>query len=172
MTICPYCSCENIEGVDECEECGQSLSDMHLDGPLLQVEQSLITDRVGLLEPKSPITVAANTPVRDVLRLMVDKSIGCLIVVEETNPVGIFSERDALIKLNVDASQLGEHPVSEFMTADPETLQETAKIAFAVQRMDLGGYRHLPIVGEDGRLTGIISVRDVLRYLTEKMTPV
>ena len=101
---------------------------------------------------------------------MVDKSIGCLLVVDGDAPVGIFSERDALIRLNVEANRLGDQPVSEYMTADPETLQGTAKIAFAVQRMVLGGYRHLPIVGEDGRLTGIISVRDVLRYLTETMT--
>ena len=40
-----------------------------------------------------------------------------------------------------------------------------AKIAFAVQRMDQGGYRHLPIVDRDEKLTGIISVRDIMRYL-------
>jgi len=170
MTICPYCGGENIEGVDECEECGQSLADLHLEGPLLQVEQHLLTDRIGLLEPKTPITVASDTPIGDVLRLMVDKSVGCLIVVEDENPVGIFSERDALLKLNVDASQLSDRPVSEYMTANPQTLEVTAKIAFAVQRMDLGGYRHVPIVGEDGQLTGIVSVRDILRYVTEKMT--
>ena len=48
-----------------------------------------------------------------------------------------------------------------------EALQTTAKIAFAVQRMDQGGYRHLPIVAQDGELTGVISVRDILRYLIE-----
>ena len=45
-----------------------------------------------------------------------------------------------------------------------------AKIAFAVQRMDLGGYRHLPIVDREGQLSGIISVRDILEYLTERMS--
>ena len=169
MTICPYCGGENIEGVDQCEECGQSLADMHLEGPLLQVEQSLLTDRIGLLDPKTPITVAADTPIGEVLRLMVDKSVGCLIVVDGKDPVGIFSERDALLKLNVDASRLSDRPVSEYMTTNPQTLEGTAKIAFAVQRMDLGGYRHLPIVGDEGQLTGIISVRDILRYLTEHL---
>ena len=121
MTICPYCGGENIEGVDQCEECGQSLADMHLEGPLLQVEQSLLTDRIGLLDPKTPITVAADTPVGEVLRLMVDKSVGCLIVVDGKDPVGIFSERDALLKLNVDASRLSDRPVSEYMTTNPRS---------------------------------------------------
>jgi CBS domain-containing protein len=55
------------------------------------------------------------------------------------------------------------------MTANPQTLVETAKLAFAVQRMDLGGYRHLPIVGPQGELAGIISARDILRHLTDTM---
>ena len=51
----------------------------------------------------------------------------------------------------------------------PETLEIGAKVAFAVQRMEVGGYRHLPIVGDTGELTGIISVRDILQYLTESL---
>ena len=55
------------------------------------------------------------------------------------------------------------------MTKNPQSLPATAKIAFAVQRMDLGGYRHVPITGTDGRPAGIFSVRDILGYLTRKM---
>jgi CBS domain-containing protein len=55
------------------------------------------------------------------------------------------------------------------MTASPQTLDQDAKVAFAVQRMDLGGYRHIPIVDDEDRLVGTISVRDILAYLTEKM---
>ncbi len=170
MISCPYCNAENIPGVDECAECGQPLSDMHLRDPSTGVEQSLVKDRISVLTPKQPITVAAETPVLEVLRLMVDRGIGCLIVAADDKPVGIFSERDALMKLNTEAARLGDHPVSEFMTPDPQTLEADAKIAFAVQRMDVGGYRHIPIVGEKGQLTGIISVRDILRYLTKEMT--
>jgi CBS domain-containing protein len=45
-----------------------------------------------------------------------------------------------------------------------------AKIAFAVQRMDLGGFRHLPIVQQQGDLIGVISARDILQYLTDVMS--
>jgi CBS domain-containing protein len=172
MTICPYCDYENIEGADICEECEQPLSHLHLPAPATAVERRLLKDRIRLLEPKTPIAVARETPVRDVLRMMVQRSIGCVVVVEDKKPVGIFTERDALFKLNTDAVALGGKPVAEFMTAAPETLDSAAKIAFAVHRMDLGGYRHIPIVSEDGNLTGIISVRDILRYLTQSMTGV
>lgn len=171
MISCPYCGSDNIEGVDECSECGQPLSDLHLQTPRTEVERSLLKDRVAALKPNTPVTVPADKPVGEVLAQMVDRSIGCVIVVDAENQMtGIFSERDALLKLNDQAAALSGHPVSEFMTASPQTLDLTAKIAFAVQRMDLGGYRHVPIVEGGGKLSGIISVRDILRYLTDKMS--
>jgi CBS domain-containing protein len=130
----------------------------------------LLKDRVSVLSPKKPLTVKPSTPVSDVLDLMVERRIGCIIVEEDGRPIGIFSERDALRKLNVDAAALARHPVSEFMTAHPQTLVSNAKIAYAVQRMDSGGYRHLPIVKDTGELEGIISARDIIGYLTDKMS--
>jgi CBS domain-containing protein len=170
MILCPFCNTENIEGVDECEDCGAPLTDTHLAPPSNEVEQGLLKDRVNVLSPKKPLTVSPGAPVREVLQLMVDQRIGCVVVEEEGKPIGIFSERDALRKLNVNVVALGSKPVREFMTPQPQTLLATAKIAYAVQRMDLGGYRHLPIVGDHGELVGIISARDIIGYLTRKMT--
>ena len=171
MIRCPYCGAHNIEGVDQCSDCGQPLSDMYLQTPETVVERSLLKDRVAELNPNSPVTVSAETPVGEVLGQMVDASIGCVMVVDDDGTlVGIFSERDALMKLNDQAAELFDRPVSNFMTETPQTLASDAKIAFAVQRMDLGGYRHLPIVNETGGLDGLISVRDILRYLTDKMS--
>ena len=169
MITCPFCGADNIPGTDDCAECGQSIGDTHLAPPRDDVERSLLRDRVSMLNPKKPITVGPTTPVGEVLRKMVEHRIGCVIVVEEDRPIGLFSERDGLRKLNTAAAELSARPVSEFMTPNPQTLVVDAKIAFAVQRMDLGGYRHLPIVGDDGSVVGIISARDILRYLTEAM---
>jgi CBS domain-containing protein len=55
--------------------------------------------------------------------------------------------------------------VSEFMTPDPETVRATDTLAFALHKMDCGGYRHLPVV-EGGQPLGMISVRDMLRHVT------
>jgi CBS domain-containing protein len=167
MIVCPYCNTENIEGADECAECGQPLDDTHLAPPNTEVERSLLRDRISVLVPKSPIVAQPTMPVGDVLKLMVQHRIGCVVVAEGDRPVGIFSERDALRKINTEGPALAARPVSEFMTPKPQTLVADAKIAFAVQRMDLGGYRHLPIVDEQGSLVGIISARDILRHLTE-----
>ena len=170
MILCPYCTHENIDGADVCEQCGQSLDDLHLPTPATEVERSLIKDRISTLKPKTPVAVAPNTATRAVLKLLIDNSIGSVLVVEGGKLLGIFSERDALIKINTQIDKLGDRPIAEFMTSAVQTLGETTKIAFAVQRMDLGGFRHIPIVDETGAATGIISARDILRYLTDKMT--
>ena len=169
MTNCPFCGTDNIKGADECADCGQPLDDAYLSPPASEVERSLLRDRISALRPKRAITTPATTPVGDVLRLMVDRGIGCVVVAEGDQAVGIFSERDALRRINVQAAELAARPVRDFMTPNPQTLVADAKVAFGVQRMGLGGYRHLPIVGERGELVGIISARDILRHLTDSL---
>jgi CBS domain-containing protein len=169
MSYCPYCGHKNIVGADACEGCEQPLADLHLPTPATEVERALLADRVRRLNPKKPIIIKPDMPVGDVLRLLVNNSVGCALVEEDGKLVGIFSERDALLRLNTEAAALAGRPIREFMTPSPLSLQADAKIAFAVQRMDVGDYRHVPIVNAQGRAVGVISVRDILRYLTEKM---
>jgi CBS domain-containing protein len=166
--ICPSCEAENIEGADECEACGKALSDLSVRVPSTSVEADLLRDRIERLWPKSPSTVTPTTPVKDVLKKMIEETIGCVMVVDNDKLVGIFSERDALMKLNTEAPKLLSRPISQFMTPDPVTLETSDKIAYALQKMNVGGYRHIPILFE-GKLAGVISIRDILRYLTERI---
>ena len=168
MILCPYCEAENLEGADECASCGEGLSHLSRRIPASSVEADLLRDRIERLWPKSPSTVTPTTPVGDVLKKMVNETIGCVMVVEKDKLVGIFSERDALMKLNTDAPKLLSRPISQFMTPDPVTLETSDKIAYALQKMNVGGYRHIPILFE-GKLAGVISIRDILRYLTERI---
>ncbi len=166
---CPLCGHENIPGDELCSGCGQSLTDLHLQSPPTAVERALLKDRVAILNPCDPIKVGPSSTVREVIDLLVDHSIGCVLVTEGDKLVGIFSERDAIQKLGGRASELRDQPVANFMTTHPESLDAKAKIAFAAQRMDLGGYRHVPVVDEAGKTGGVISVRDILQYLTVKL---
>lgn len=174
MITCPFCDEENIDGVDECAECGQSLEFLSKPRTNSPIERSLVKDRVYMLSPRKPFTVDADTPVREVLNLLIDQKIGCVVVMrndavgQSDEMVGIFTERDALMRLNTDAVKLGERPIADFMTASPETVDIDASIAFALHKMDIGGYRHIPVL-TDGRTTGVISVRDILRYITEDL---
>ncbi|HVX13129.1 MAG TPA: CBS domain-containing protein [Pirellulales bacterium] len=168
MAECPYCGVENIDGADLCDECQQPLDYLSKPRAGTPIERSLMKDRVSSLAPNPPVTVAPDRPVREVLELMVERQVGCVIVVRQEQIVGVFSERDALDRLNVKFAELGYRPVSQFMTPSPETVDSEARIAFAIHKMDVGGYRHMPVVTQ-GRISGVISVRDVLRYITEKV---
>lgn len=170
MITCPLCDFENIEGVDVCDQCGQPLDDAHLPSPKNAVERGLLIDTVDTLYPRQPITVAPDTTVRDVLELLVKERIGSVFVVENGRTVGVFSERDALLRLNTAVHELGDEPIRRFMTPNPAALRPHTRLAFAIHQMDVGGYRHLPIIDDADLATGVISVRDILRYLAEKAT--
>jgi CBS domain-containing protein len=131
------------------------------------VERSLIEDPVGRLRARAPITIRDTTTVRDAICAMLADNIGALLVVDaDRRVVGIFSERDLLTKIAGLRDDYAQRPVSEFMTRDPESVGSHHTLAFALHKMDCGGYRHVPIL-ENGRAVGMISVRDMLRHITQ-----
>lgn len=168
MLACPYCGSKNTEGSDICDQCQHSLTDMSRPEPGTPVERGLLKDRIDSLKTKPHLCVPPNTPVGQVLQKMVDMSIGCVMIVDGEKLLGIFSERDALVKLNVDAAQMADQPIQSVMTPDPITLESKNKIAYALHKMHVGGYRHVPILTK-GQLTGLISIRDILTYLTNRI---
>lgn len=164
MTVCPDCGHENIEGEAWCSACEQPLVETAGPRCTSEVERRLLLHRIRRLAPREPVIVSPDTPVGEVLQRLVDRHIGCAVVVSDRKVVGIFTERDVLLKLNVQTAELRHRPISEFMTAKVETLELDDRIAFALHKMDVGGYRHIPIL-QDGRVTGIISVRRILNYI-------
>jgi CBS domain-containing protein len=167
MTItCPFCGAEVLPGADLCDDCQHSLTDVGVHEPDSAVEKGLLTDRISSLDPNTPVSVSPETTIGQVLEMMVSQNIGCVMVVRDDKLLGIFSERDVLMRVNVEAAAMSDRPISTIMTPNPESLQATDKIAFALHRMNVGGYRHIPIL--DGhQLTGVISIRDILGYLTQ-----
>jgi len=166
--ICPHCGHENIAGADVCDECLQSLVDHGVSPASSHVERRILENPVTALKPAPPVAVRPDQPLQEVLSLMVERRIGCVLVVERDEIVGIFSERDALMKIGDRAAQLSQEPIGDFMTPNPECVDADASIAFALHKMDVGGYRHLPVVDSRGRPTGVISVRNVLAFLTQE----
>ena len=121
---------------------------------------------ISKLGSKSPVVVAPETTVAEVVSKLREFSIGCVLVGSVEKIVGIFSERDVLMRLADGYEEASMLPISRFMTSDPEQLDVNAPIAFALDRMSVGGFRHFPVT-RNGRLEGIISVRDILHFLSE-----
>jgi CBS domain-containing protein len=162
--ICPRCGTDNLPGSDECSRCLFDLGP--LDQPVGQdrVDNSLLTDLVAVLPLRPPVTVPPETPVVEVIRRMIDERVGALLVVDPAGALlGIFSERDLLLKVVGRAAD--QAAVANFMTARPETIAPHDTLALALHKMDVGSYRHLPVVAA-GKPLGVISVRNLLRHVT------
>ena len=168
MISCPFCGAENLQGADICDDCQHSLTDLSIPAPVSGVERGLLKDRIEVLPPRKPETVSLGTTVGEVLEKMVDKSIGCVIVVDGEQVRGIFTERDALTRLGADVATMADRPIESLMTPDPIALDIKNKIAFALHKMHVGGYRHVPIFAEE-KLVGVISIRDILDYFTDRI---
>lgn len=161
---CPLCGLENIAGADECAACGQSLEICPPESRT-PVEEGLQAMAVAALEPVPPVCLDPTTPVFEAIQLMAERNIGSVLITQAGALLGIFSERDALLKVAARLAELDQRPVREFMTPAPDTLTPEDPIVFALNRMVVGDYRHLPIC-HGKRTVGIISARDVLRYVT------
>lgn len=163
---CPACNhTRNAPGADACENCGLPLVRPDEPGLHGRVERSLMTETVAGLTPREPVTVPAGATLGEAVHLMIDRRVGAVLVVGAGGELaGILTERDFLTRV---AGRAGFEllPVRDFMTRDPETVTAADTLAFALGRMDAGGYRHLPVVAA-GRPVGVVSVRDVLRHVT------
>ncbi len=163
--ICPNCGHDNLPGSEECAGCQQDLTQLDRPAPNNRVERSLMEDPVSTLRPREPVVVRPTATVREALQMMLARDIGSLLVVDADGKlVGVFSERDLLLKVAGLADPAASR-VQEFMTPHPETISSGDTLAFALHKMDSGGYRHLPVIS-NGRPTGVISVRDLLRHVT------
>jgi CBS domain-containing protein len=121
-----------------------------------------IHEPLRLLNPRSPLSVPPSATLREAVAIMREHHVGCVLVVEGERLAGILTERDLLLKMeNADLSE----PVSRFMTPDPETLEIDDPIVWALNRMSVGGYRHVPLVDREDRPVGILSVKDIVHYI-------
>ena len=126
---------------------------------------ALMRERVAWLQPAEAVHVPPSTTVAEAVELMNEKRIGALLVVEEGALRGIFTERDVLRKaFDGDPKAL---TVGELMTPDPETVDLSDGIAYALNKMHLGGYRHIPVCDRAGGTWRMISVKDVVRWIVE-----
>jgi CBS domain-containing protein len=163
---CPACTTLNVPGAEACEKCGHDLTEFDRPTPFDKIEAALLGEPVAALTPKAPVIVSLNASITEAMQLMIDRNVGALLVTNDRSElVGILTERDFLTRV-IGTRDYRHRLVLEFMTAPAETVRASDPLAFALGKMDVGGYRHLPVVGDDDRPLGVVSVRDVIKRLT------
>src|SRR6266851_8233915 len=121
------------------------------------LESVLANESAGSAASHPPVLVDEATPLVQVLQLMREGNRGAVLVVSNGTLVGIFTERDVLMKVAGQPTDVGHTEVSQVMTVDPVTLPVEATVAFALNKMLIEGFRHIPLVDDQHRPVAVVS---------------
>ena len=149
-----------FESVDSYEEepgpgKPRSLEEVALDRPLrtLTLRKALCLDELR--------------PTIDAVQLMREHRTGSVLVTRDGYLAGIFTERDVLNQLALHEEGARQMPLADAMRRNPEVLTPEAPMAYALNLMSVGGFRHVPLVDDQRRPVAVVSVRDIVNYLVD-----
>jgi len=117
------------------------------------------------------ISVSPQSSVLDALKLMAEKNVAGVLVMEGEKLVGIFTERDYARKIILKGKTSADSKISEVMVSNLITITPDNDLTDCMQLMTNKNIRHLPVV-ENGKLTGLISIGDVVRTIIEEQKDV
>lgn len=115
------------------------------------------------------IVVTPDLPVVDIAQLMEETNLGCVIVAEVEKPVGIITDRDLVLRVMAARRDPTETLAMEIMSQDLIVLKNDMGLYEAMDHMRNKGVRRMPVVDEEGKIQGIITVDDIIRLLIEEM---
>jgi CBS domain-containing protein len=118
------------------------------------------------LSDKPDLTIAADTSVMDAVEKMTREHSECLLVIENEELVGIFTDRDFLNRVVGARLIPADTALRDVMTVNPDTLRPGDGVSYAVERMASRGFRNIPIVDDDNP-AAVLTVWDVMSHLSE-----
>lgn len=114
------------------------------------------------LVKRPPVTLKQENTIKEAIVKMAEENIGSLVIVDDDfKPIGIFTERDVVRRVLARGIDLERTKLREVMTSRPVTIREGESAKKALDIMLHFGFRHLPVVDSDGKLVGVVSIRDV-----------
>ena len=126
----------------------------------------LLVSNVLRVKGSDIYTVEKDTTTIEALELMAEKNVGALLVMDNKEVVGIFSERDFVREVAKDKALLLKMPVESFMTKEVYSVTSSDTIDECMALMTNKHFRHLPVC-DDGQLVGLISIGDVVKQSIE-----
>ncbi len=113
-----------------------------------------------IIQDREIFALPGDATAHQAQQLMEDHGVNAVVIVDAGVLVGIFSERDLAREQGSSSFDPEAVSLSEVMTPEPDTIGTEASAVDALERMDAGGYRHLPVVDKSGKLVGVVSRRD------------
>jgi CBS domain-containing protein len=137
----------------------------------LRFDSALLRESLNTLPVRSPLLLRPSDSTTDAMRLMQREHRGCVLITEDGSPqsplLGIFTERDVLLRIVDRGKNPATLPLDAVMTIHPEVLPVNGTIAHALNKMSVGGFRHVPVVDEEQRPVFVVSVIDIVEFLVE-----
>lgn len=135
-----------------------------------RLRNSLEREAISALQLGPAIAVSEDASLKEAVENLQRHHIGCVLVAGADGTLkGIFTERDLVNRVAGRKLDWSECRVADFMTRDPETLRRSDRIVWALNLMHMGGYRHVPLVDEANRPTGVVSIKDIVELIVELM---
>lgn len=115
------------------------------------------------LSHRAPLALQTSINVLEAAKVMTRNHCGSVLVIDAQNDlVGIFTERDLLNKVVSKGLDTTKTTIGEVMTADPRTAHKSMPTSHALILMRDGGFRHIPVLDDNGAILGVFSIRDAL----------
>jgi len=125
-----------------------------------------LTDNISSIGIKEAILKDEEASIQSVIESMQTTHSSCIIIINNDKITGIFTERDVVTKIVSKNVDIKNEKICNYMTNNPETLQPDDSIAFALNKMTDGGFRHIPIVSSDSKDIYIISMQDIINSIS------
>jgi CBS domain-containing protein len=137
-----------------------------LDADLREIRGALFDDTLAVLAPPEPVCVRDNVMVEEAVRAMVGRHQASVLVVDAADRlIGIFTERDVLLRVVGKGLDATHTALGTVMTSNPQSLRIDDRVAHALYCMSVAGYRTVPIVDAAKRPVGVVTASDIMRWL-------
>ena len=131
-----------------------------------ELESVLVQDTLKSVQFNQALIVDEQASLYQAVRMMRKHKQACVLVTRDGRISGIFTERDLLMKIVDTGIDLERTPVRSYMTPDPVTLSADAGVVYALNKMVVDGFHRLPLVDSEGRPVGVVSMRNIIEYLS------
>ena len=126
-----------------------------------------INSPISDFDIKKPLIVELGTSLENVLEKMQEKKNNCILTLNSEKLGGILTERDILLKVTGKGYDLQLTTIDEFITINPEYVSPEDPLAYALNKMYIGGFRNVPIVNDEIYPIGIISMSDIISIIAD-----
>lgn len=135
------------------------------------VDARFLAQSVSLMATPSPSCILESDPISKAVNILQNEDIGCVLVTDTEGKLrGIFGERDYISRVHGDKIDLDTTPVGDYMTSEPVSIVSDSHVAYALNLMSNLGFRHVPVVDQEGCPIAVLSIRDIVDYLVKSFT--